>query len=104
MSSKSNKKKKHRKSFKSEARKRDAEKWLSQQSLPDDLILSYAERYDCSESDAHVELMEIGYKDEVDIQYYEKEGIEWEYKYDGYTGEMHVVPKGTEDWELNEYD
>jgi hypothetical protein len=23
-----------------------------------------------------------------------------EYKYDGYAGEMYVVPKGTPDWEL----
>ena len=33
--------------------------------------------------------------DEIAIQAYEKDGVEWEYKYDGYTGEMYVAPKYT---------
>jgi hypothetical protein len=36
----------------------------------------------------HWELIHFGYKDEIAIQAYEKDGIEWEYKYDGYTDEM----------------
>jgi hypothetical protein len=48
-------------------------------------------------------LIELGFKDEIAIQSYEKDGIEWAYKHDGYTGETYVVPKGTPDWELWDY-
>ena len=47
------------------------------------------------------ELFELGYGDDLRIEQYERDGIEWEYKVDGYTGEMKVVPKGTPDWELH---
>jgi hypothetical protein len=45
-------------------------------------------------------LMELGYYETLRIEYYEEEGIEWEYQEDGYTGESKVVPKGTPLWEL----
>jgi hypothetical protein len=41
--------------------------------------------------------------DLITIEAYEKEGIEWEYKHDGYTGEDLVVPKRTPDWERHLY-
>lgn len=93
MSSKSKKKSKHRKLYKFKTRKRDALKWLSQNDLPSDLISSYSKRYGCTDSEAHIELMEIGYSDDLEIQQYEIEGTDWEYKFDGYSGEMEVVPK-----------
>lgn len=37
------------------------------------------------------------------IEEYERDGIEWEYKYDGYKGEMYAVPVGTPEWELHLY-
>jgi hypothetical protein len=52
---------------------------------------------------ASIELFELGYSDMIRIQHYEREGIEWEYTYDGYYGEMLVVPIGTPDWELHYY-
>ncbi len=85
-----------------EERIRNAKKWLDQpKPIPKDLIAAYAKRYAVSHSIARWELIELGYKDFIAIQAYEKESSEWEYKYDGYTGEMYVVPKGTPDWELH---
>ena len=79
----------------------NAKKWLlGPNSRTKDLISAYCKRYKVSPTDAYYELIELGYKDELAIQYYEKEGIEWEYKHDGYTGIYLVVPKGTEDWDL----
>ncbi len=85
-----------------EERKRHAKKWLFTNRIKE-LVSSYSKKYGVSMSIAHYELLELGYKDEIAIQYYEKDGVEWEYKYDGYTGEMHVVPVGTEDWELCDF-
>lgn len=85
-----------------EERKRNAKKWLTQpKPTPKELVAAYAKRYAVSHSIAHWELIELGYGDFIAIQAFEKDGIEWEYKYDGYTGEMYVVPKGTPDWELH---
>jgi len=71
--------------------------------LPEDLVKDYAQRYGISENDAHIELLELGYYEDIQIQAYERDGIEWKYKYDGYSGEMFVVPKGTPDCELPDY-
>ena len=85
-------------------RKRNAKKWLAQSKpRPKKLVEAYAKRYAVSGSIAHWELIELGYGDEIAIQAYGKDGIEWEYKYDGYTGEMYVVPKDTPDWELHNF-
>jgi hypothetical protein len=84
-----------------EQRLRNAERWLrAPHAKIKDLITAYCKRYTVSSTDAYYELMELGYKDELAIQAYEKAGIEWEYKHDGYTGLDLVVPKGTKDWEL----
>ena len=49
------------------------------------------------------ELVGLGYWNELKIQAYEKDGIAWEDKYDGYIEDMKVVPKGTPEWELYLY-
>jgi len=46
--------------------------------------------------------MSIGYYDDIMIQEYEKEGIKWEYKVEPLSGDMFVVPEGTEGHELYE--
>ncbi len=48
-------------------------------------------------------MMELGYYERLQIEYYEEEGIEWEYQEDGYSGDTKVVPKGTPPWELYLY-
>lgn len=83
-----------------DSRKQNAKKWLLQ-GKPRDLLSSYSQRYGVSSTICQFELEELGYGDQLRIQFYEKEETEWEYKYDGYTGEMKVVPKGTPDWELH---
>ena len=50
---------------------------------------------------AQKELMSLGYRDTVLIENYERQGIEWEIKVDGDSGDMKVVPKGTPDHELH---
>ena len=101
--SKRQKNKRLRKQYTAAVRKRDAKRWLQSGRFPENLIEAYVLRYGLPESDAYIELLELGYQDELRIQHYEREGIEWEYKVDGYLGEMLVVPKGTPDWEHYEY-
>lgn len=104
---KTNNKHKNRRHLTAEDRKRDAKKWLQSRasaSTLGNLVRGYSRRYRISEGEAQLELWEIGYGEEVRIQYYKKEGIEWEFKMDGYTGEMKVVPLGTPEWELHWFD
>jgi len=85
-----------------EDRMRNAKRWLRQpHQRIKDLIAAYCKRYKVSHTDAYYELVELGYGDQIAIEAYEKEGIEWEYKHDGYIGKDLVVPKGTSDWELH---
>lgn len=86
-----------------EEREKNARRWLSQRPFPKNLLSAYADRYGIQETDAHIELLELGYGDEVAIQGYERDGIVWEYKVEGLSGDMLVVPKGTPDWELHQY-
>jgi hypothetical protein len=95
-------KKRSRKKLDAEERKRDAKKWLFR-GIPKDLLVTYAQRYGVSTSTAHHELVALGFKDNLSIEFYEAEGVEWEYKYDGYAGELKVVPKGIPDWELHQF-
>jgi hypothetical protein len=85
------KKKTQPKKMTAESRKRDALRWFRSKRLPGDIVDAYAHRYGIPESEAHIELLELGYSDMIQIQYYEREGIEWEYRYDGYYGEMLVA-------------
>lgn len=90
---------KSKKRLDKEGRTRNARKWLQQQ-WPKNLLQAYSRRYSVSETLACDELMMLGYWDEIQIQSYEQESIEWEYMVDGYSGDMKVVPKGTPEWEL----
>ena len=62
---------------------------------------AYMKRYRVERRRAQEELTSLGYRDTVLIEDYERQGIEWEIKFDGYSGEMKVVPKGTPDHQLN---
>jgi len=84
-------------------RKRNAKRWMSQQRLPKDLLSAYVKRYDIPRTEAHIELLELGYGEILTIYAYEQDGIEWEYKVEPLSGDMLVVPKGTPEWELPQY-
>jgi hypothetical protein len=51
---------------------------------------------------AEDELMQLGYYDDLCIQHYEQEGIEWEYRVEPLSGDMFVVPKDAEEHEMYE--
>lgn len=90
------------KKLKPKERMSNAKKWLGNYHIKN-LVHSYAKRYKVDSQIAYYELIEIGFKDEIAIEQYESKGIEWEYKVDGYTGDMLVVPKGTPEWKLHNY-
>jgi len=98
----SKRKRQSKKKLAGKGRLNDAERWLRSRSLPENLVESYAKRYSVSEIIASEELMSIGYYDDILIQKYENDGIEWEYMIEPLSGEMVVVPKGTEEDELYE--
>lgn len=81
------------------SRLNDAKKWLANHPQKD-LLNAYSKRYGVNKMIADEELMTLGYYDELFIQHYEKEGIEWEYKVEPLSGDMVVVQKETEDHEL----
>lgn len=72
-------------------------------SNPEKLVPWYSKKYKVPIHVAEEQLSDLGYYEEVRIESYERSGMEWEYMYDGYSGAMKVVPKGTEEWELHEY-
>ncbi len=97
----SNRKRQAKKKLSGKGRINDAKKWLLNHPQ-DDLITSYSKRYGVNEDTAEEELIALGYYDELFIQHYEKEGIEWEYKVEPLSGEMVVVPVGTDEHEIYE--
>ncbi len=64
---------------------------------------AYANRYGINGQRALEELMAIGYYDEILIQGYEKEGVKLEYMVEPLSGEMYVVPEGTDYHDLYHY-
>ena len=82
-------------------RLKDAERWLSNHAQKD-LTSSYSKRYGVTPAVAHDELMALGYYDELHIQSYEKDGIEWEYRVEPLSGELVVMPKDADEHELYE--
>ena len=88
-------------------RKKNAETWLrghiKRNGLPQNLVKKYQRRYRVDKKTAFFELAEIGYYEEIQIDAYEQDGVEWEFKVDGYDGEMKVVPKGTKDSDSFEF-
>ena len=87
--------------MKLEERLEDAKRWLKNGRVARPLTDSYMKRYTVERWVAREELMLLGEKDTVCIEDYERRGIEWEHRVDGYTGEMKVVPNGTADHELH---
>ena len=84
-------------------RLKDAKRWLKNGVKEFLLTDVYMKRYAVERWIAQEELTQIGYKDIVQIENFEREGVVWEYKVDGYTGELKPVLKGTEDYELHMY-
>lgn len=95
----SKRKRQSKKKLRYKSRLSDAKKWLANHPQKD-LLNAYSKRYGVNKMIADEELMTLGYYDELFIQHYEKEGIEWEYKVEPLSGDMVVVPKETEDHEL----
>ena len=84
-----------------EGRLADARKWFRLGNrFRSPLVKSYTRRYGVSETAAWEELAALGYYDELTIEAYEREGVEWEYRVEPLSGDMFVVPKGSEDRDL----
>jgi hypothetical protein len=96
-------KKRSRKRLNPEERMKDAKRWLRGGVRVMALTDAYMRRYAVERWIAQQELMQAGYKEIVQIENYEREGIVWEFRVDGYTGELKPVPKGTKDHELHLY-
>lgn len=84
-----------------ERRLHDAKKWLVNH-LPKDLISAYTQRYCVNTQIAEDELTQLGYYENLCIQRYEHAGMAWEYRIKPLSGEMVVVPQGTEEHEIYE--
>lgn len=83
------------------ARLEDAKRWLKNGIPVHPLTDGYVRRYGVEPWMAQEELIGLGYREEVQIEAYEKEGIEWEFMCDPLSGEMKAVPVGTEEHELH---
>ncbi len=96
------KKKKRKKLGKVAERLEKALRWLMHKQGPKkDLVAKYARRFRVSKDDAFWELAKLGYYDEIQIERYEQDGIEWEYRVDPTCDfEMKVVPVGTPEQDL----
>ena len=81
-------------------RLKNAQNWLANNTQPKNLVKAYSKRYKLSLEKAERELIQLGWEDEIQIQEFEQEGIEWEYRYSGYTGEFIVAPVGDDEWEI----
>ncbi len=97
----SKRKRQAKKKLAGNGRLRDAKKWLLNYPQ-NNLIAAYSKRYGVTPDVAEEELMRLGYYDDICMQRYEQNGIEWEYRVEPLSGEMFVVPKGIEDYELYE--
>ena len=82
---------------------KDAKRWLRAGVRVMVLTDAYMKRYAVERWIAQEELIQTGHKEIVQIENYEREGIVWEYRVDGYNGELKPVPKGTQDHELHLY-
>ena len=82
---------------------KDAKRWLRAGVRVMALTDAYMKRYAVERWIAQEELIQTGHKEIVQIENYEREDIVWEYRVDGYTGDLKPVPKGTQDHELHLY-
>ena len=84
-------------------RTKDAIRWLESRGFRGkSLVDSYSRRQTVSKQTARLELIRLGYYDEICIQDYESNGVEWEYRVDARSGDMFVVPKDSEEHEMYE--
>jgi len=97
----SKRKKQSKKKLTGDSRINDAKKWLANH-YPKDLVPSYCKRYGVSSNVAEKELIQLGFYDDIFIQHFEREGIDWEYRVEPLSGEMVVVPKDIEEHEMYE--
>ena len=97
----SKRKRQSKKKLTGSGRIHDAKKWLTNH-YPEDLVSSYSKRYGVHSDIAEQELIQLGFYDDIFIQHYEREGIDWEYRVEPLSGEMVVVPKDIEDHEIYE--
>ena len=97
----SKRKRQSKKKLNGNSRINDAKKWLAKYYLKD-LVSSYCKRYNVEPNIAEEELIQLGFYDDICIQHYDKEGIEWEYRVEPISGEMLVVPKDIEEYKLYE--
>ena len=79
-----------------ETRMKNARKWLAAKPHQD-LLSQYRRHYRVTEAVAYVELLQLGYEDQLRIQELEQDGIAWEYTVDPCSGDMVVVPSEYED-------
>ncbi len=87
-----------------EGRLGDARRWLRLGNrFRPPLVKSYTKRYAVSDTVAWEELVALGCYDQLTIEAYEREGIDWEYRVEPLSGDMFVVPKGIEERELYLY-
>ncbi|MCP4613053.1 MAG: hypothetical protein GY845_30540 [Planctomycetes bacterium] len=70
---KKKRKKQSRKKLDAKGRKRDAKKWLFY-GIPKDLVVTYVQRYGISTSTTQSKLVELGFEDNLNIQFYKAEG------------------------------
>ncbi|WP_462326126.1 hypothetical protein, partial [Desulfoplanes sp.] len=84
-------KKKSKKKLVRDNRLNNAKRWLHKHPQKN-LLAAYTKRYGVDPDIARDELMQLGFYDELCIQSYDKEGIDWEYRVEPLSGEMFVVP------------
>jgi hypothetical protein len=97
----SKRKRRSKKKLQGKDRLHDARRWLQFRPFPKKpLVEAFSKRYGVPEGTAWTELVSLGYYDQICIQQYEASGIEWEYRVDGRSGDMFVVPKGSEEYEM----
>lgn len=91
----------HKKGMDAVSRKHDAIKWLRGKDGPrKDYVSRYAARYGVAKSVATAELYALGYYEHVNQEELESQGINCEYILNPLTGELILVPEGTEEHEL----
>ena len=94
-------KRKSKKKLDAGSRKHDARKWLSSRDGPHrNYVSRYVKRYGVEESVVEEELYALGYYDNVYSEELAARGINVEYIVNPLTGELVLVPEGTEEHEL----
>ena len=94
-------KRKSKKKLDAGSRKYDAIKWLSSKDGPHrDYVSRYVKRYGVEKVVAKEELYALGYYENVYEDELEAQGINFEYIVNPLTGELVLVPEGTEEHEL----